>query len=1128
MSFQSNSTDTKTYTPPFKTKNRDQGKDPIFFYTKLNKDLKEKIQEEFQYKLEDDYIYLLLESYRRDCFHEMIKVIIMLLFRDEKSFFSFFKKQNSKTHIQCLYGEGYDVQQLKNQSDPTYYLDLMNKYLRIGNQYSFIKCNLCYNLFQKINNNYQKFRDQLPQVFEYVIYKYNQTPKAYPFEKYKENPGNNTLKIRLCFLATYAQNLCTKKDSENEPFFIFQQAYCNFDKLEDTYLQETLKSGRFFVVSNKNNTKKYAFSDMPVVVDFTDEEINQPSLYLIDWYEDLQDYMMQISGSISYPKTLSQDIYRSLQVRLEKELGNFINCDLLRGKLREDQYNITLWIEARKIQKEIIQKSNILEKEQKIIRIFDYEDNLIQQRQIDPFEVEYIDPEHKCKFIYGDGLEITNYLLPNEYDSVLIENYPENENEVSFFQEFKLNYQLILSIKKKNQQLYVKCLNYALAKEFYNYFINNHLVKDKQNRLISKPLITENLYTNKAMYVMKVQYEVIHNLQGQQTIEQVFDLFIKNSYKIVENKNNVQNQNQKICYLLFDKKETGDIIKETLNQQLAYGIRFVSMDMQEIKQGKITIDHKVYIYYEELLKKIYPNEYKILLPNEQEYEEKETVQQLLQKKTQLVKKQIIRFFDDPKDNSKVNILIQSDTDKLVFKGLYEIQMVIKPKDIYQLKDTYQYHIFTNEDAKNKLKELSINNSIYIHHNHQLNRLEFYTYQTAKQSKNLVKKVIQEIEEYINKYKVSVSFNIQQSNSKGLVEYLKIKGFPYQYEHNKIQTKIVYTQFKEQLNYINENFMKPLHQNVEDCQICYDTQELFKLSNCQCKTVCKSCLKAHIKDEVITSLTHFKAQIICPSCNKQPISIRDINKIFDKFALQDLFKMRFKSGIDHLKNENGQRIFKGCDFPDCKGIMRIPYIVTKDTSDHWQCPMCQYDYCIKHILNQQYHLPLHDVHENLISCEAQIKDVGINDLEELGVIKVCPNCKAKFSHEEGCNHLTCKECKCHFCAICNWYELQQKDIYKHLQELHSGHSSNKPVSLKTANQETIEKLQKKLEKRQNNIKEGKILKADSDEEDNVFQKLKLPKSCRFQLGDVDENLLKVLFHESDFQLQQSQVSKVFNY
>ncbi|KAL4473685.1 hypothetical protein ABPG74_022549 [Tetrahymena malaccensis] len=1129
MSYYSNSQNTKTYTVPFKKKNRDQGKDPIFFYTQLNKILKERIFEEFQFNLEDDYIYLLLESYRRECFLDMIKVIIMLIYRDEKSFFYFFKKLNlnANKHIQCLFGEGFDVKALKNQSDPTYYLDIMNKYLRVGEQQSIRECSLCYSLFRKINDSYQKFKDLLPKIFDYIISMNNSNSKMHPFEIYKYNPGNTTLRIRLCFLATYAENLCIRKGNDNEPFFIFQNIYCNYEQQDDTFLQDTLRSGSFFVVSTKNNTKKFAFSDMPLVIDFIDEEVNQPTLYLIDWYEDLQEYMIQISGYVIYPKSLSQDIYKSLQTRLERELGSILDVHQLKGTVREDEQNITLQIEARKNLKDKIENSKIIEKEQKIISIFDYEDNLIKQRKIDPFEVEYIDPEYKCKFIYGDGLQIINYLLPNEYDSVMIENYPENE--VSFFQEFKLNYQLILSIKKKNEQLYVKCLDYALAKEFYNYFINNHLVKDKANRLISKPLITENLYTNKTMQLITVQYEANFLEFEQERLQQAIDRFAKANYKIImDNKNKTQTQNKKCCFLLFDKKETADLVKDTLNQQQADGITFSSMQLQEIKQGKITIDKKVYIYYEELLKKISPNEYKILLPNEQEYEEKEVVQQLLQTKTQIIKKQIIRLFDDPKDPSKVNILIQSNTDKQVFKGIYEIQMVIKPKDIYQLKDTYQYQIFTNEDAKGKLKEISIYNSIYIHLNYQLNRLEFYTYETAKKSKNLVKKVIKEIEEYINKYQIDISFNIQQNNSLGLVAYLKSKGYPQIFQQNKINTKIVYTQFKEQLSYINENFMKPLHQNFEDCQICYDTKELFKLSNCQCKSVCKQCLKEHIKDEVITSLTNFKKFISCPSCNKQPISIRDINKIFDGFSLQDLFRMRFKSGIDHLKNEQGKSIFKGCEFPDCKGIMRIPYIKTKDTSNNWKCPMCQYDYCIKHILNQQYQLPLHDVHEDLITCEAQIKDVGIDDLKKLGFIKECPKCFKKFSHEEGCNHLTCKTCDHHFCAVCDFDAPTSQQVYDHLSAKHKGYFNDKPVSFKTANQETNEKLQKVLDKRLNKIKEGKNLKADSDEEDNIFEKLQLLKSCRFQLGDQDQNLFKVLFHESDFQLSQQQVSKVFNY
>lgn len=152
----------------------------------------------------------------------------------------------------------------------------------------------------------------------------------------------------------------------------------------------------------------------------------------------------------------------------------------------------------------------------------------------------------------------------------------------------------------------------------------------------------------------------------------------------------------------------------------------------------------------------------------------------------------------------------------------------------------------------------------------------------------------------------------------MVKYLKGKGYPVAYNQNKIYTQIKYSDIKTENSYIIDTFLKPLHKNMEDCQVCYDTSELFTLSICKCKTICKSCLREHIKDGVISSLTDYKETIKCPSCCKLPISIRDISKIFDKFSLNDLFKMRFKSGIDQLKNQFGKKVFKACEFPDCKG------------------------------------------------------------------------------------------------------------------------------------------------------------------------------------------------------------------
>ena len=59
------------------------------------------------------------------------------------------------------------------------------------------------------------------------------------------------------------------------------------------------------------------------------------------------------------------------------------------------------------------------------------------------------------------------------------------------------------------------------------------------------------------------------------------------------------------------------------------------------------------------------------------------------------------------------------------------------------------------------------------------------------------------------------------------------------------------------------------------------------------------MKTHIETDVRSSIVDFKISINCPSCKTKPISIKDVSKIFGKFGLSDLYKMRFKSAIEKL-------------------------------------------------------------------------------------------------------------------------------------------------------------------------------------------------------------------------------------
>ena len=53
------------------------------------------------------------------------------------------------------------------------------------------------------------------------------------------------------------------------------------------------------------------------------------------------------------------------------------------------------------------------------------------------------------------------------------------------------------------------------------------------------------------------------------------------------------------------------------------------------------------------------------------------------------------------------------------------------------------------------------------------------------------------------------------------------------------------------------------------------------------------------------------------------------------------------------------------------------------------------------------------------------------------IRDCPGCKTEVEKIDGCNHMTCVACQCHFCWVCCATFNEASQVYEHLKAEHNG-------------------------------------------------------------------------------------------
>jgi len=205
-------------------------------------------------------------------------------------------------------------------------------------------------------------------------------------------------------------------------------------------------------------------------------------------------------------------------------------------------------------------------------------------------------------------------------------------------------------------------------------------------------------------------------------------------------------------------------------------------------------------------------------------------------------------------------------------------------------------------------------------------------------------------------------------------------------------------------YDNHNFIVDeniiLIEQKFNCCICYDSY--YNGYSLSCNHIfCKNCYQEYLNDKIMDIYSCLK--ITCPyyKCthhiNKHILSQIMEPKyfaIYDKHVAQNYI-------IKHNKS------MKYCPQINCN-IISMGNFYTKSIT----C-ICSYEYCFQcHNVN---HLPssCQDYQNWQNNVELSID----NNTWLVANTKKCPKCFTNIEKNEGCNHMTCKNCNYHFCWLC---------------------------------------------------------------------------------------------------------------
>ena len=196
------------------------------------------------------------------------------------------------------------------------------------------------------------------------------------------------------------------------------------------------------------------------------------------------------------------------------------------------------------------------------------------------------------------------------------------------------------------------------------------------------------------------------------------------------------------------------------------------------------------------------------------------------------------------------------------------------------------------------------------------------------------------------------------------------------------------------NYEDYNYK---YESAKECGVCMETIESKDIPKIKlpCKHYfCIDCWKEYLKEK-INNANVYKLTCMQSKCN-YILEEKFIKAILD----QDVdLQQKYDKFLNRKKLMDSNKKIKFCPFPDCDGYAEKKFKkYVKCNNGHEFCFECG------------------AAPHGLKAC-SKIIDEGFEEWKSHTLVKRCPNCKFWTEKNEGCNHMTCSQCRFQWCWVC---------------------------------------------------------------------------------------------------------------